>query len=118
MFIPVQFESVNASFAKLPGVYSVVCSHYLGADTERPQLLVFGYTPEGSTSASMYDLLAVFPGGEMRARDYVLMPDHCWRDSCGAKSVDIRALFPEPLLGLELIRRQELPIITIEAADV
>ena len=114
MFIPVPFESVNAAFAPIPGTYAASRSMYAG-DAALPELFVFEYVPTGASAPTVYDLLIVAPDGAVSARDYVWMPDRSWRDSAGARSDDLTALFPAGLFDLRLVWRDPLPPITIGA---
>jgi hypothetical protein len=117
MFLPIPFDSVNRGFEPTPGRYAATCSLY--ADTSfRPKMFVFEYTPQHAPAPTICDLLVIEPDGAIRARDYVWMPDRSWRDSAGAKSVDLSALFPTGLFDLKLIRRHELAAITIGQAHV
>ena len=117
MFIPVPFDSVNQAFVPSPGTYAASCSMYAG-DATLPELFVFEYIPQGATAPTVYDLLIVEPTGAVRARDYVFMPDRSWRDSAGAKSDDLSALFPAGLFDLRRVRRDPLPPNTIGASHV
>lgn len=112
MFIPIPFESVNSAFQPAAGTYAASCSKY-AASAALPELFVFEYALAGSASPTVYDLLIVEPSGAVRVRDYVWMADRSWRDSAGAKSDDLTALFPAGLFDLRLVRRDRLPSITI-----
>jgi hypothetical protein len=117
MFIPVKFDSVNRDFVPEPGRYAATCALYADTDT-RPTMVVFEYTPQSAKAPTMCDLLIFEASGEIRARDFVWLADRSWRDSAGAKSVDLSALFPAGLFDLKLVRRAELPAITIGEAHV
>ena len=65
---------------------------------------------------TVYDVLIVEPDGAIRARDYVWLPDRSWRDSAGAKSDDLTALFPAEMFDLRLVRTDILEAIDVGQA--
>ena len=111
MFIPIDFDSINRADMAAPGVYTVTCERYAGVGTQ-PTLLFFAYTHESASVPCFHDLVLVDSGGAVQVRDYARMPDRTWRDSAGAKSVDLAALLPAELLKLRFVKREVLPNIT------
>ena len=112
MFIPIEFDSINCIEMAPPGVYTATCETY-AAGQAQSTLLLFAYAREGGSAPCFHDIVLVDPHGAVQARDYAWMPDRTWRDSAGAKSVDLAALLPAELLLLRFVKRDQLPSITI-----
>ena len=116
MFIPIEFDSINRIEMAPAGVYTATCETYAAAQAHmhtQSTLLLFAYAHEGGSAPCFHDMVLVDPHGVVQVRDYAWMPDRTWRDSAGAKSVDLAALLPAELLQLRFVKREALPSITI-----
>ena len=74
MFVPVAFDSVNSDADMPPGVYDVVCRTYEAMDSQA-QMMMFEYLPKGVDSVVAADLMVMDETGNIRACDFVWLPD-------------------------------------------
>ena len=115
MFVPVAFDSVNSDADMPPGVYDVVCRAYEAVDSQA-QMVVFEYSPKGVDSVIAADLMVLDDAGNIRACDFVWLPDRSWRDSSGLKANHLAELLPPELLGCRLVRTESLGEQTVPFA--
>ena len=116
MLVPVAFESVNSDADMPPGVYDVVCCAYEAVDSQA-QMVVFEYSPKGVDSVIAADLMVLDDAGNIRACDFVWMPDRSWRDSSGLKANHLTDLLPPELLAYQLVRTESLGEQTVPCAE-
>ena len=116
MFVPVVFDSVNTDADMPPGVYDVVCRAYEAVDSQA-QMVVFEYSPKGTDSVVAADLMVLDETGNIRACDFVWLPDRSWRDSSGLKANHLTELLPPELLAYQLVRTESLGEQTVPCAE-
>ena len=112
MFIPVVFSSVNSQDDLESGAYRTSCALY-GAVATKPRVFLFEYIRAPAQAATAYDIMIVEPDGQIRARDFVWMPDRCWRDSDGLRATNVLALMPAELEHLALVRTEPLDDVRV-----
>lgn len=117
MFLPVSFESENSVSELAPGVYESSCSAYQSL-TDGLKAFIFEYKLRGALTFTICDLLIVDGAENLYFRDFMLMPDKTWRDSYGARSDSLDALFPPEVLEYKLIERVVLGFKNIGVAYV
>ena len=116
MLVPVAFASVNSDADMPPGVYDVVCRAYEAVGSQA-QMMMFEYSPKGVDSVVAADLMVLDETGNIRACDFVWLPDRSWRDSSGLKANHLAELLPPELLVCRLVRTESLGEQTVPFAE-
>ena len=117
MLLPIEFSSVNSRADLAPGTYNATVSGYAEPNA-KSRITVFEYTLAGANAVSAVDLVVIDAAGDVRACDFVWLPDRSWRDSAGVKGNHLAELLPPELMSYRLVRREQLSDQVVEPIGV
>lgn len=91
MFLPMPFESVNSASALASGRYFVTSRIYQSPVSRASLMLVTYAAYEAGQYLVAADSVYTHDDGVVSACDYLLMPDHQWRDAAGQRHESLSA---------------------------